>query len=338
MSRLFYIDVIRFLAIFLVTGFHVARFIQFDKLHSFGLIFKNAFINGGWLGCCLFFLISGYCLCFKYNDNVKYFDFLKNRLIKIIPTYYIAIIIWYFLVKMGIAPKPIDISAILTHIFLVHNFDNSNFYSISGVFWFLGVLFNFYLIFPFLYKLQSKTKFGLETLALILFVITVCISSFFNIKTHVLNKSILINLPCFIFGMTLYKNQTINLLKNKIFKFSLLIITIVSFLFAKSFNIAGTPINIIAILESLLLGTTCIVFKEDLEKIPVAFKNFISEIAIASYSIYLYNYIFYATKPLYRNTTVVFIYILLVFGFGFCMYKLIEKPLNDLINKLRRYS
>lgn len=334
MSRVFYIDVMRFLAIFLVTGFHVARFIKFDNMHSFGLIFKNVFINGGWIGCCLFFLISGYCLCIKYNNKVKYFDFLKNRLIKIIPVYYISIFVWYFLIKMGIAPKPIDISAILTHIFLIHNFDNHNIYSISGVFWFLGVLFNFYLIFPFLYKIQNKTKFGLEILAIVIFVITVCISSHFNIKTHVLNKSILINLPCFALGMSLHKNEAINLFKNKIFKTTLLLITIVSLIFIKS----SAAINISAIFESLLLGTTCIAYKEELEKIPVVLKNFISEIAIASYSIYLYNYIFYATRPVYRNSTLVFIYILLIFGFGLCMYKLIEKPINEVINKVRYRS
>lgn len=69
MNRLFFIDFARFLAIFFVTSFHVARFIGVNNMHSFGKIFKNAFITGGWLGCCLFFLISGYCLCKVYDEK-----------------------------------------------------------------------------------------------------------------------------------------------------------------------------------------------------------------------------------------------------------------------------
>ncbi len=336
MNRLFFIDFARFLAIFFVTSFHVARFIGVNNMHSFGKIFKNAFITGGWLGCCLFFLISGYCLCKVYDEKKSYFDFLKKRLIKILPAYYIAIIIWYFLVKMGIAPKPIGISAILSHIFLVHTFDNANFYSLSGVFWFLGVLFNFYLIFPLLYKLQKNTKYGLEISTIIIFVIAVWASVHFHIKGSVYNKSILINLPCFVFGMTLYKRPILEFFKNKYFKLLLLVITLVLLIFAKSKGFIGTMIDLLAIIESLLIGSLCFLYKEELEKLPVLLKDGITKVAVASYSIYLYNYIFYATRPVYRNSTMVFIYILLVFGFGFCMYKIIEQPINKLRIRLKQ--
>ena len=335
-ERLFYIDVMRFFAIFLVTGFHVARFVGFDNMHSFGKIFKNLFITGGWLGCCLFFLISGYCVCIKYNTNTNYFTFLKNRLLKLLPAYYVAMLIWYFLIRMGIAPKPIGVSAVLSHIFLVHTFDNANFYSLSGVFWFLGILFNFYLIFPFLYKLQQKTKYGLEIFTISVFVLSVFLSGYFHIKGAVFNKSILINLPCFAFGMILYNKQNSKILLNKIFKYSLLVITLVLLIFAKMKSFMGISINLLAIFDSLLLGTLFVAFKYELEKIPLLLKDFVSEVAIASYSIYLYNYIFYATKPLYKNSTIIFIYILFVFGFGICMYRLIERPINKFIKKIFR--
>lgn len=334
MTRLFFIDVLRFLAIFFVTGFHVARYIGFDNLHSFGKIFKNLFITGGWLGCCLFFLISGYCLCLNYNENTKYFDYLKHRLIRLLPTYYVAMVIWYFLIKMGIAPKPIDLSAILSHVFLLHNLNEANFYSMSGVFWFLGVLFDFYLIFPFLYKLQKNTRFGLEILTLILFVASIFITCCFHIRGSVFNKSILINLPCFVFGMILCKKQYVNLFFNKYLKAILLIISLVLLIFAKNSSFMGAPIDMLAIIESILVGIVCFSFKNELEKIPEIIKNFISQIALASYSIYLYNYIFHVAKPVYFNSTIIFIYILFVLGFGLCMYELIEKPINKFIYKL----
>jgi peptidoglycan/LPS O-acetylase OafA/YrhL len=81
-GRIFVLDFLRFFAIFLVTGFHVSRFFGFDSLNSVGIIFKNSFITGGWLGVCLFFFLSGYCLCINYNSQIKYFDFLKKEINK----------------------------------------------------------------------------------------------------------------------------------------------------------------------------------------------------------------------------------------------------------------
>lgn len=50
MERLVYIDLMRFLAIFFVTGFHVARSLGFENLDGFGYIFKNLFIPAvGWV-------------------------------------------------------------------------------------------------------------------------------------------------------------------------------------------------------------------------------------------------------------------------------------------------
>ncbi len=89
----------RFLAIFFVTGFHVARSLGFENLDGFGYIFKNLFYSGGWLGCCIFFCISGYCLTKRYNESENYFTYLKKRLIKILPAYYVAIVVWVFWLK-----------------------------------------------------------------------------------------------------------------------------------------------------------------------------------------------------------------------------------------------
>ena len=323
MERLFFIDFMRFLAIFFVSAFHVARYIGFDVLN----ILKYPFMAGGWIGCSLFFMISGYCLCMKYDENVCYFEYLKKRLIRLLPAYYISIIIWYFLIKMGITHKPIGLSAILSHIFLVHNFDNSNFYSLSGVFWFLGVLFDFYLIFPILYKLKKK-KYALEIFTFVVFVLSVFISIFFQIKGSVFNKSVLINLPCFVFGMLMYEKK-ISL--NKFFKFLLLVFSILFLIFIKPAGFMGSSVNLVAIIETILIGVLCFSYKDEFSKIPELFKKFIGEIAISSYSIYLYNYIFYAAKPTVKNHTMIFIYMAFVFGFGIVMYKLIEKPVNKVV-------
>lgn len=292
MQRLFYIDFLRFVAIFLVTGFHIARFLGFDNFHGFACILKNLFINGGWIGCCLFFCISGYCLCLKYNEKINYFSYLKTRLIKILPAYYIAIFIWYVIVKMGIAVKPVGVSAILSHLFLVHNFDNANFYSVSGVFWFLGVLVDFYIIFPFLFRLQKNSKYGLEILTLFVFLSSLLISQYFHIEGSVFNKSVLINLPCFSFGILLCKRKIPELFLKNTSILIFILITLILIFFTKSGGFMDTPINLLAIVKSLLIMFTCVISKDIIDKIPLIIKEFITSIAVASYSIYLYNYIF----------------------------------------------
>ena len=334
-DRFFFLDVIRFLAIFYVTGFHAARFIGFDNLQSFSRIFKNMFISGGWLGCCLFFFLSGYCLCINYNEKTKYFDFIRHRLIKILPAYYAAIVVWYFLVKMGIAVKPVDLSAVLSHVFLVHTFSDANFYSVSGVFWFLGVLFNFYLLFPFLYKMKTK-KYLLEISTIIIFTLSVFIAAYFHIKSSVFTKSVLINLPCFVFGIILYKNKIPDFFYNRCTKGILLAAMLVLLVFTKNTKFLNTPIQMLAITESCMIGFLCVLYKNELEKLHVLIKNFIVQIALASYSIYLYNYIFYATNPIGKGAAYIYIYIYIVFGFGICMYLTIEKPLNNLIKNFKR--
>lgn len=271
----------------------------------------------------------------SYSENTSYFDFIKRRVIKILPAYYVAILLWCFWVHLGIAPKPIDTSVILSHLFLVHNLFNSHFYAISGVFWFLGVLFNFYLIFPLLCKIQNRTKYGLEIITFVVFALALFLAVFFDVKSHVFTKSIFINLPCFTFGMLLAKGSIVKLFKKDFLRRILLIVVIFILLFVKTKGFMGTNINLVAIITSMILGLLCILYKQELEKIPNFLKNFLSEIAIASYSIYLFNYIFYCAKPVCKNSAIIFIYIFFVFGFGYCMYRLIEEPINKFIKQFR---
>ena len=161
---------------------------------------------------------------------------------------------------MGVAVKPVGISAILSHIFLVHIFDKANFYSISGVFWFLGVLFDFYLLFPFLYKFGKNSKYGLELTAFLVFLVSLFASYYFHIKGDVFNKSILINLPCFVFGMSLAKNETLKIFSNipKIFNLLFACTTILIMFIAKTSGFLNTSINLFAIIVSMLILLVCV--------------------------------------------------------------------------------
>ncbi len=68
-NRLFYVDFIKFLAITLVTGYHVWRTIGFPKAEFLGVDFWGIWKNG-YMGCDLFFLLSGY-LCIRSWNKIE---------------------------------------------------------------------------------------------------------------------------------------------------------------------------------------------------------------------------------------------------------------------------
>lgn len=330
MNRLFYIDFLRFWAILSVTGFHTARFLGFENLNSTAAtLFKPLLMQGGWSGVCLFFFISGYCLCLTYKENTPYYEFLTKKFLKILPVYYAAMLIWFFLIKMGICIKPVGIFDTITHLLLIHNLFPATFYSFSGVFWFLGTLFDFYLLFPFLYKICKSSKIKAFVSAIIALLAVFIINS--KLHNLVLDKCVFVYMPCFTAGilLNLYEIKLKQYLKILILAGSIMLL-----LFAKSTQ----PINVLAIFQTILFGGSIIICKDTIEKIPEYFKNFISKIAAASFSIYLYNYIFNIAMPHIKNFAITLIMTAMVFGFGIIMYYLIEKPYNKILkNRFNKY-
>ena len=75
-------------------------------------------------------------------------------------------------------------------------------------------------------------------------------------------------------------------------------------------------------------------FEDEIARLPQGIAAFVKMIAASSFSIYLYNYVFYAGRPGPRNGWVLLCYLGMVFGFGMIMHTLVERPLNDLVKKL----
>ena len=154
------IDVLRFYAILLVTSFHLARWLQYDKL-TFLNPLEIVFVEGAGIGVYMFFAISGYCLAMRYDESVTYGRFLWTRLLRIIPTYYVAIAMWCVFVSAGISRANIGLKDVLTHMAFIHVFFPDTFFSICGVFWFLGDMMQLYLLFPLLFLICRRWQWGL---------------------------------------------------------------------------------------------------------------------------------------------------------------------------------
>lgn len=327
-QRLFSIDVLRFIAIFLVTGFHCLRFVN---RRSFNMLMFPPSLHAfqvGALGVEIFFIVAAFCLCLSWDKLKDPCKIFFNRLKRVLPVYYVAIFSWIILIHMGVAVKPAEAWDIIAHCLCIHNLFSATFPTISGVFWFIGAIFDFYLVFlVFGHRFLKSNKFWI-IFSFICFLSAHFINLYTGYSKHVLNHSILVYMPCFACGILLY---------NKKFDFKCNIINYVLlaagvYLLCFVDNIAfnqffGTKLNLYGIVVASLLAVSIYNIIERIQSVPYFIKNPINLVATSSFSIYLYNYIFNAYNSI--SPKYIYIYIFQVFGFGLLMYYLVEKNIYD---------
>ena len=150
------IDITRALAILLVVIYHLYvlrggdQYIQYPIVHTLISL-------GGELGVTLFFIISGYGIFLsidrqKKKNSFSVKRFFQKRCLRILPQYYISLLIIIFIGTQGAIISKRGMVDIVTHALLIHNFFPSACSSISTVLWTMGVIFQFYLISIILYK------------------------------------------------------------------------------------------------------------------------------------------------------------------------------------------
>lgn len=151
------IDVMRTIAIICVA---LSHFWEIGGTPFVGNTYLNTIISyGGEIGVTLFFIISGfsiYCCINNKNNNFRYVGYLKDRLKRILPQYYFSIFILIIISEGATYLSREGVISIVLHIFLIHNLYLPTHGSISGVLWSIGVIFQFYIIAPLLYKLIRK--------------------------------------------------------------------------------------------------------------------------------------------------------------------------------------
>jgi len=150
-------DGLRGIAILLVVIFHIWQLSWIDfKMFLHSPVDLDFIPRYGFIGVEVFFFVSGFCLfythtrnCFEQYPLASVGAYIRDRALKILPSYYLAILVILCLFKWDF-PEDKFLWHLCTHLFFIHNFFPETHFSINGVFWSLAVEVQFYVIFPLL--------------------------------------------------------------------------------------------------------------------------------------------------------------------------------------------
>lgn len=190
-------------------------------------VFKALF-SVGWIGVEIFFLVSGFGLCSSLTKNPNIIQFYKRRFIRIIPTW------WFILGSMHVVGFVSGGGVRCPHsIWECVQWYTGIGWWIGGMYfeWYMPTLILFYLLSPFINKLNNSTLL----LCFILSVIAGVLLHAFGLLEHIYMSYQ--RIPVFLMGFILYRkyrNGGINI--NKLLGLAIIIVGIVIFGYAYIFK------------------------------------------------------------------------------------------------------
>ena len=232
-SRVEYVDILRAFALIYMIIYHVFVVAHIKISNE---IVSNILSFGGLVGVNIFFVISGFSI-YKYlekKNGIKYLDFLKGRIKRVGPHYYISIVVALLFTTSVVYLAKDHILNILFHILFIHNWFPSSAGAISGVLWTMGVTVQFYVLAPILKKYLDKYPIRTLILSIIFSIVTKYITYkilyinnydewyYFNYGQQIFNT-----LDAFVLGMFVARLKNNNLKIKNIFGLGLGIISLI---------------------------------------------------------------------------------------------------------------
>jgi peptidoglycan/LPS O-acetylase OafA/YrhL len=137
--------------------------------------------HGGHFAVDMFIVLSGYCLMLplaRSGAALETWTFIKRRALRILPTYFLAMIFSLLLIATIIGRKtgthwdyalPVRARDVELHVLLLHDWFPGSTFKINHPFWSIGVEWKIYFLFPLLLALRRRwgalATAGLATLA-----------------------------------------------------------------------------------------------------------------------------------------------------------------------------
>ena len=164
--RVTQIESIRVLAMFGIFFYHVWTVLPDGGAQNpFGPLLGDI-MSQGYLGVVVFNAITGFVLTLPHADPggkppMAYFDFFRRRFGRIVPQYYVSLALWSLVALLaGAMPLAALGACVGEKIFFVQTFDPARFFCLEPALWWMGLLAQFYLTFPFLLRLFRKLGTG----------------------------------------------------------------------------------------------------------------------------------------------------------------------------------
>ncbi len=166
LHRIGVLDGVRAVAVLIVVWYHFWQ--QSWIIPAAGPVNLDWLPRNGAIAVDMMVLLSGFCLFLPYARSMVYgdrtpsiSDFYVRRAAWIMPSYYFALFLILFLFALPLreyANSAELLKDFVPHLFFVHNWFPASALSthLNGVLWTVGVMVQFYLIFPFLAEFFQK--------------------------------------------------------------------------------------------------------------------------------------------------------------------------------------
>lgn len=183
----------------------------------------------GHYGVQVFLFLSAYGLTKKYiNSKIIYIDYLKKRIMKIYPVFLLSIVFWAIYVGI-LHDGPVNLiieywKSLLLKLVFIANFIPGQLYQVNGPWWFVSLIIQFYIIFPFMLYIYKKYKnAGLITLSVLGLFLTALLQPMVNIP---IPGTVLTHLPELSIGIFLANQRSFTI--NYLMILTLIIVFILS--------------------------------------------------------------------------------------------------------------
>lgn len=297
------VDYVRAFASLLVAIFHLGGKVVFP-------------LSYGWLGVEMFFVLSGFIICWALPLSYNYKDvpsFLAKRLIRIEPPYIFSIgclLVLNYLTKNNYKPDWINVGF---HLAYINNFIGKSY--LNPVYWTLGIEFQYYiliaLIFPIL--LRNWGKWLIVIFNLIPFIFSFPDELIFTV------------FPIFAFGVYAYYFLAKKITFNELLAWLILNLVICYF----QLGLLKTAVSLFSMVAILL---------------PIQGNKIVTFFSKISFSLYLTHDIFGSRLVIYLDQFLprTFFFRSLVFTIGlltsiliaYAFYRLIEVPFLKLSKRI----
>lgn len=170
-------------------------FFSIEGSRDFLLAISQAIFPFGGKAYALFIIASGFGLYFSYLRNRSTWTaYFRRRALRILPLYWFALFIIYCFYHGTISAE-----SLICHVFLVQTY--TGYYLDFGALWFIGYIFQLYLVFPFLVKAFTKSYVKWSLLIASFFITPLVAAAIHAVGYEPVDKLPTLYLPLFISGM-----------------------------------------------------------------------------------------------------------------------------------------